>query len=79
MRAARSALKLALRASDSDYALAALRPDALEAIVLSGCGFLPAPAAGPILTVRELAGFPATSDPRKLGSWHASIGDLELF
>jgi hypothetical protein len=79
VRSAGAALKVALRASRSDYALSALRPDPLEALVLSSCGFMPAPAAGPILTVRELAGFPVASDPRKLRSWRASIGDLELF
>lgn len=66
--------------SGCDYAAAMAAFGSPEADVLAGCGFVPAPRTGPILTVRALAPRPATTpDPFHRSSWRLSIGALELF
>lgn len=77
--AARESIALAIERARPDYVIAALRPDVAEAAVLMRRGFVPAPRIGPILTVRELAGWNGLPDPRRARNWHASLGDLELF
>jgi GNAT superfamily N-acetyltransferase len=78
-RAAVASVRQALAQTRPDYAVAALRFDAPEAAVMIACGFVPAPQSGPILTARELR--PSSSAPTPFSplSFHASIGDLELF
>lgn len=78
-RSALAALRQALQRTSADYAAIALHPDPAEAALLTLAGFLPAPNTGPILTIRELAGWQSLPDPRRLRNWQASIGDLELF
>lgn len=81
-RAARTNLRALLRqvsrAADVDVVLgiAAGRPALQRALLATG--FVPVPRAGPILTVYP---FPTSDlpDPRRLSSWAATIGDLELF
>jgi GNAT superfamily N-acetyltransferase len=79
IRAGITTVRRALAESRPDYAVAALRPDAPEAAVLAACGFVPAPLLGPILTVRELNPASRAPNPFSPLSFHASIGDLELF
>jgi GNAT superfamily N-acetyltransferase len=50
----------------------------LEADLSSWLGFVPVGQRGPDLTVRPLRPDLAV-DPRTMGSWGASLGDLELF
>lgn len=45
---------------------------------LLASGYLPAPRTGSVLTVRLLQGVRAP-DPRRIGSWALSLGDIELF
>lgn len=77
--ALRRSVQLVIRRYRPDYVIAALRPDASQLLAPALAGFLPAPALGPILTVRPLAMSKSAPDPTRLGSWSASIGDMELF
>lgn len=79
VRAGIATVRRALAAARPDYAIAALRPDTTEAAVLAACGFVPAPLIGPILTVRELNPTSLAPNPLSPLSFHASVGDLELF
>ena len=67
------------RLADVDVvlAMAAGRP-ALRWVLLTS-GYIPAPHTGPILTVYPFPAVTDLPDPRRLASWAASIGDLELF
>lgn len=79
VRAAASALGLARRAAQADYAIVAFERDPWQALALSAAGFVPAPGAGPIMTTRPLNPVPGAPDPLAVHSFRASIGDLELF
>ena len=67
------------RLADVDVvlAMAAGRPALRWALLTSG--YVPAPRTGPILTVYPFPDATDLPDPRRLASWAASIGDLELF
>ena len=67
------------RLADVDVvlAMAAGRP-ALRWVLLTS-GYMPAPHTGPILTVYPFPAVTDLPDSRRLASWTASIGDLELF
>lgn len=79
--AARRLVREACRASGADFATAMAAWGTPEARVLLGCGFVPAPRIGPLLTVRPLALADAELPVLcRRASWAgASIGDLELF
>ena len=79
VKEAAQSIRAAVRLSSPDYVVAALRQSGPETAALVASGFVPAPRLGPIVTVRELAGWAGAPDPRSPSSWHASIGDLELF
>lgn len=73
-------LRRALKTSRADYGVIAPPSDAREALALGLAGFVPAPRAGPVLTVRPLAGTPSDApDPFSRRSWAPSAGDIELF
>jgi hypothetical protein len=77
---ARAIVNDMLRDSGCDYASAMAPVRSREAQSLAGCGFLPAPRVGPILTIRPLGQRTAAiPDPLRRSSWHISIGTLELF
>ena len=64
-------------AADVDVVIA-LRRAGVAAGVLGGAGYVPVPRTGPIVTAYPL-NVAEGLDPTVLGSWGASIGDLELF
>ncbi len=76
-RATRAVIRDVVARSGADYAVTIAPSDRRQQAGLLGCGFIPAPRAGPILTVRQLG---ETSPPNPLdqASWRLSIGDLEL-
>lgn len=76
----RRIVRAIVRDADCDYAAAMAAHGSPEANLLAGCGFLPLPRSGPILTVRALAPRPTSApDPLRRSSWRLSIGALELF
>lgn len=77
-RAARATIMRIARDTMPDYVACAGHAVPFESGIIAAAGFVPAPASGPVLTVRPLRldGLP---DPRYGGSWAMSIGDLELF
>ena len=77
-RHARALLQSLPRLADVDVVLG-MRPLGLPARDLVGCGYLPAPRTGPVLTAYPLALPGASPDPRRLANWQPSIGALELF
>jgi hypothetical protein len=76
-RAAAETLRRLFREVRPDYALCAGVPAGDEVEVMLRAGFLPAPMAGPILTVRPMN--PTAIDPTRRASWAPAVGDLELF
>jgi GNAT superfamily N-acetyltransferase len=78
-RAFKTLVQRAIRRYEPDYVIASLRPELAAMLPFAVGGFVPAPAAGPILTVRRLALPASAPSPEKLVHWSASIGDLELF
>ena len=76
---ARELLRSLLDGSPAHYASAMAAQNTEAQKVLMRSGFLPAPMAGPIMTVRPLAQHDDVPDPGRRGSWQLSIGDLELF
>lgn len=75
-----TALLMALAAEGlHDYLLAVAPLRSLEALALTGAGFLPVPRAGLRLVVRHVPGAPPPPvAPDSLSSWHISAGDVEL-
>ncbi len=88
-RHARSLLKQVGRVADVDVVIV-MNGGSLDCSrLLLRCGYVPLPRTGPRLTAYAFAPSPSLSptggeglvmpDPRRLGSWRATIGDLELF
>jgi GNAT superfamily N-acetyltransferase len=65
--------------TNPDYILAIAAKDTPENSVLRSSGFRTLPAAGPILTARNLSGLKLKRDPADWSNWRLSVGDLELF
>ncbi len=75
-----SALLTSLAASsDADYLVACLAPGVRERQAFRRAGFLPARAFAPWLTARALEVAEDLPDPREIGSWNLSLGDIEVF
>lgn len=77
-RATRATIARIMRETTPDYVACAAHALPFESRVMIGAGFVPAPSAGPVMTVRPLH-VEALPDPRNGASWATSIGDLELF
>lgn len=77
--AAAETVRGVLRRRAADYGVVAPPSDARTAAIFALAGFLPAPRAGPLLTVRPMASVEGVPDPLARRSWKASLGAFELF
>lgn len=64
---------------EAHYVAAVVSPGTPERAAARRAGFLPVPAAGPSLFVRQLTAVSETPDPMLLASWRFSAGSLEIF
>lgn len=79
IKQASESIRAVVARAKPDYVIAALSRSMREVAVMTRAGFMPAPFAGPVLTVRELAGWGTGPDPRRISNFKLSIGDMELF